>query len=89
MTERGTGMNAETDVTPSEPTANRKGHVLGASWTYLLPSLELGRVLCIGRPSAPALETLQRHARSVAVVGPDALPGPEEDATFDLVAVLG
>ena len=40
------------------PGTNVKGDVGGANWSYLLPSLELDRVVCLGRPSRPALATL-------------------------------
>jgi hypothetical protein len=37
---------------------NLKGEAAGAAWTLLLPSLELGLILCIGAPSAPTLRGL-------------------------------
>ncbi len=50
------------------PGTNRRWQVTGANWTFLLPSLELDRVLCIGAPSAPALATLTRVGRTVDIV---------------------
>lgn len=42
------------------PGTNLKGDVAGANWTFLLPSLELDHVLCLGRPSKAAWATLTR-----------------------------
>lgn len=50
------------------PATNLQGRVAGANWSYLLPSLELERVLCVGSPSAAALAALARLARAVTVV---------------------
>src|SRR5919199_5061175 len=50
------------------PGSNLKGQdVAGAAWTFLLPSLELDLVLCIGTPAAATLRTLSRLATEVAV----------------------
>jgi hypothetical protein len=66
---------------------NPKGHVLGAPWTLLAPSGIPGRVLVLGRPSAPAREALARFApvevRQVGRTGD--LPG----RSMAVVAVLG
>jgi hypothetical protein len=51
------------------PGTNVKGEVAGANWLFLLPSLELGRVACLG-PAAPAtLAALARVADDVVVIG--------------------
>jgi hypothetical protein len=50
------------------PGTNLKGQVAGANWWFLLPSMERGRVLCIGTPAAAALITIARMSRSVVVV---------------------
>jgi hypothetical protein len=55
--------------TEFEPGTNIKGgEVAGASWSFALPSLELGRVVCLGRPPAAALHTLAQRGRRVLVV---------------------
>ena len=50
------------------PGTNLKGEVAGANWTYLLPSLETERIVCIGIPQSAALLTLARLAQSVVVL---------------------
>jgi hypothetical protein len=49
---------------------NLKGEGAGAAWTFLLPSLEFQRVLCVGLPSASTLRTLSRLAAEVVVAFP-------------------
>jgi hypothetical protein len=51
----------------SLPGTNLKGAVGGANWCYLLPRLELGRVLSLGSPSPSAIVTLSNLADEVAV----------------------
>ena len=53
------------------PGTNLKGSVAGANWSFMLPSLELERVVCFGLPSTAALTTLARIGREVVVVGSD------------------
>ena len=55
-----------TDFTPG---TNVKGEVVGANWSFLLPSLELTRVLCMGMPSAGTLLALARFSQEVIVCG--------------------
>jgi hypothetical protein len=55
---------------PFTPGSNLKGNVEGANWCFLLPSLELGRVVCLGCPSVPALATLTRLGDEVTVCAP-------------------
>ena len=50
------------------PGTNLKGNVVGANWTFLLPSLELDEIICLGAPQAAALATLSRIGRDVAVL---------------------
>jgi hypothetical protein len=52
------------------PGSNLKGAVGGANWCFLLPSLELGRVVCLGPPSSAALSTLARLSGEVVVSAP-------------------
>jgi SAM-dependent methyltransferase len=54
---------------PFHPGSNLKGSVEGANWCFLLPSLELGHVVCLGLPSNPALATLARLGDEVTVCG--------------------
>lgn len=49
------------------PGSVRKCGYLGANWLFLMPSLNLGRVLCIGPPTAAVLATVCRHADDVLV----------------------
>jgi hypothetical protein len=49
------------------PGSNVKGAVGGANWCFLLPSLDLGRIVCLGRPSPAALTTLAGLGDEVAV----------------------
>jgi hypothetical protein len=50
------------------PGTNLKGNVAGANWSFLLPSLELERIVCVGVSSGAALATLSRVGREVLVV---------------------
>jgi SAM-dependent methyltransferase len=52
------------------PGSNVKGAVGGANWCFLLPRLDLGRVVCLGRPSPAALTTLAGLGDEVAVCAP-------------------
>lgn len=63
------------DPLPSDPLpgSNLKGNAAGAAWTYLLDSLELDSVMCVGRPGHAALGTLERIARHVIVADERAL----------------
>jgi aminoglycoside phosphotransferase len=67
---------------------NLKGASAGAAWTFLLPSLELGLVLCVGAPSSATLRTLSRLADEVVVVGPG-LPRVLPARRPDLVLMSG
>jgi hypothetical protein len=51
------------------PGTNLRGESGGAAWLFLLPSLELGLVLCVGAPSAAGLRTLASVADEVVVCG--------------------
>jgi hypothetical protein len=53
------------------PGANLKGSVAGATWRYLLPSMEQRRMLCLGRPSPAALTALCSIAEEVVVIEGD------------------
>ncbi|MEO6577406.1 MAG: hypothetical protein ABIO99_00695 [Candidatus Limnocylindria bacterium] len=64
--------------------SNLKGAAAGASWTYLVDSLDLRAILCLGRPSSPARATLDRIANDVAVRDRHQLD-PLPHAAFDLV----
>ena len=69
------------------PGTNIRGDAAGAAWTYLLDSLEAGRVLFVGEPSEASRRTLERVATELVVTGPDLLavsPGP-----YDLVCLDG
>lgn len=68
----------------ASPGTNVKGQVAGGSWTFLLPSLELGRVLCVGDVAAAEMGTLRRLASEV-VQAPDLASAAGGD--FDLVRV--
>lgn len=50
-----------------EPGSNLKGDVAGGVWTLLLPTPELGHVVCLGLPGPAALRTVARLAETVAV----------------------
>lgn len=61
-------MLETTLATRFEPGTNVRGEVAGAHWSYLLPSLGLERVLCVGAPSLATLRTLARLAGEVCVL---------------------
>jgi hypothetical protein len=58
-------------ATTFEAGTNLKGTVAGANWLFLLPSLELGGVVCVGVPVPSALLMVSRFARDVAVICKD------------------
>jgi len=60
-------MLQTTLATSFVPGTNLQAGAVGANWSFLLPSLEPGNVLCLGMPTRPALQTLSRHARAVIV----------------------
>ncbi len=53
--------------TQSLPGTNLKGAVGGANWCFMLPSLELGRVLALGCPSSSSIATLSKLAANIAI----------------------
>jgi hypothetical protein len=53
--------------TQFEPGTNLRGEGAGAAWTFLLPSLDLRSILCVGAPSAATLAALSRLAGDVTV----------------------
>jgi hypothetical protein len=67
------------------PGTNIRGERAGAPWTFLLPSLELGRVLLVGRPDAATEATVRRLAERVDVV---ATAERAPLAAYDLVAAV-
>jgi hypothetical protein len=65
----------------------------GANWSFLLPSLDLGRIVCLGCPTAAALDTLARLGDEVVVCAPSAALrrlgralGPGEPPNLTLLA---
>jgi hypothetical protein len=69
------GVLEHTLATPFAVGTNLRGRVAGAAWTFLLPTLELANVLCLGLPGEATLLTLCRLADRVVVV-----PGRGEEA---------
>lgn len=49
------------------PGSNLKGAVAGANWWFLLPSLAVERVVCLGTPTAATLVALSRMSDEVVV----------------------
>jgi hypothetical protein len=58
-------------ATTFEAGTNLKGSVAGANWLFLLPSLELGWVICVGTPAPSALQMVSRFANQVDVICED------------------
>ena len=52
------------------PGSNVKGAVGGSNWCFLLPSLHLGRIVCLGRLSPAGLSTLAGLGDEVVVCAP-------------------
>jgi hypothetical protein len=50
------------------PGTNLKGEVAGANWFFLLPSLELEQILCLGTPPLTTLTALARLSHNVVVM---------------------
>lgn len=53
-------MLERTLATSFKAGTNLRGDVAGANWLYLLPSLELESILCVGAPSSASLRALAR-----------------------------
>ena len=53
------------------PGSNLKGQVAGANWSYLLPDMNLERILCFGSPSLHAQETLNHLSCEVLIITED------------------
>lgn len=53
------------------PGTNLKGEVAGANWTFLLPSLKLERIVCLGVPPVTTLTTLSQIGQKVLVLCAD------------------
>lgn len=53
------------------PGTNLKGEVAGANWLFLLPDLNLERVLCLGMPPSTTLTTLLHFSQEVIILGPN------------------
>jgi len=66
------GMLDTTLATTFIPGTNLWDDVAGANWSFLLPSLELERIVCFGVPATTTLATLSRLARRVTVIGANA-----------------
>src|SRR5690606_25626248 len=87
------------------PSANRKGEAAGAAWLFLLPTLPLDRVLCLGTPARTTLAALAAFSDQVTVLDADTRQtewehvaweafSPEAflqwpDASVDLVLLVG
>jgi hypothetical protein len=52
-------------ATRFEPSSNLKGATVGASWRFLLPTLDLDRVVVLGGATPATLRALEQTARSV------------------------
>lgn len=63
--------------------SNLRGDALDGNWVFLLPNLEIKRVLCVGQPSAQTLATLTSLTNEVVRV--DNIEGIESG--FDLIYV--
>ena len=61
------GSTADGQVVPG---SNIRGAVEGANWRFLLPSLELSRVVSLGAPSPSAFTALARRSQEIAVCAP-------------------
>lgn len=61
-------MLDRTLATDFSPGINLKHDLAGASWTYLLPSLELEHIVCFGAPSPASLTTLSRISCQVTII---------------------
>src|SRR5690606_29097474 len=59
------------------PGTNLRGEVAGANWVYLLPTLDLEHILCIGAPTSASLTALARLGRVSIAADAAALSGLE------------
>jgi SAM-dependent methyltransferase len=65
-------MLETTRATAFIPATNLRGGVAGANWLFLLPSLELHLVVCLGAPPATTLVPVSRFSQDVAVISTNA-----------------
>ena len=61
-------MLETTLATTFAPGSNLKGDVSGANWSFLLPSLDMKRIVCIGVPLPSTLTVLSRIGEAVLLV---------------------
>lgn len=61
-------MLETTLATTFEPGTNLKGQVAGANWTFLLPNLNVERIVCVGLPLSSTVATLSGIGRDVTIV---------------------
>lgn len=55
-------------ATTFRPGTNLKGDVAGANWSFVLPRLDLERIVCVGVPAISTLTALTRIGRQIVVV---------------------
>ncbi|MGE3315581.1 MAG: phosphotransferase [Planctomycetaceae bacterium] len=68
-------MSLNTKFTPG---TNLKGDVTGANWTYLLPSLDLDRIVIVGLPRLSTLRALAKLANQIVIA--TTTPGEQQRA---------
>lgn len=76
-------MLETTMATTFKPGTNLKGEEAGGNWTFVLPSRELQRTICLGVPSAKTLRTINKISQSVVIICDSSETVKEFQKTFD------
>lgn len=79
-------MLDRTLATTFTPGTNLKGEVAAANWTFLLPGLELERIVSLGMPAPAELATLGRMGRVIVVI--DQEEAADSDGSMGLETVV-
>jgi len=77
-------MTLATDFIPG---SNLKGKEAGANWLFLLPNINLRRVVCLGAPLPSTLEMLSNLSQELILATPKSRGLPDSEQRVDLEGV--
>ena len=77
-------MTLATDFIPG---SNLKGKVAGANWLFLLPDINLRRVVCLGAPLPSTLEMLSNLSQELILATPKSRGLPDSEQRADVEGI--